>query len=43
MTNTEIEIIGLIALVVGWANGLMLGWVLWSKPQLKYQTRGKHD
>ena len=36
---TETEIIGLIALAVGYTNGLMLGWVLWRKPQL----RSKHD
>ena len=36
---TETEIIGLIALAVGYTNGLMLGWVLWRKPQLE----SKHD
>ena len=32
------EIISLLALVVGYSNGLMLGWVLWRKPLLKYKT-----
>jgi hypothetical protein len=32
---TDTEIIGLIALAVGYSNGLMLGWVLWRKPYLK--------
>ena len=34
---TETEIIGLIALAVGYSNGVMLGWVLWRKPQLGEQ------
>jgi hypothetical protein len=32
---TDAEIIGLIALAVGYSNGLMLGWVLWRKPYLE--------
>ena len=32
---TETEIIALIALAVGYTNGVMLGWVLWRKPQLR--------
>jgi hypothetical protein len=32
---TDTEIIGLIALAVGYSNGLMLGWVLWRKPYLE--------
>lgn len=35
---TDTEIIGLIALAVGYSNGLMLGWVLWRKPQLGEQA-----
>ena len=35
---TETEIIGLIALAVGYSNGVMLGWVLWRKPKLGEQT-----
>ena len=31
----ETEIIGLIALAVGYSNGVMLGWVLWRKPYLE--------
>ncbi len=26
----------IMCLVLGWANGLYLGWVLWRKPKLKY-------
>jgi hypothetical protein len=32
---TDTEIIGLIALAVGYSNGLMLGWVHMRKPYLK--------
>jgi len=32
---TDTEVIGLIALAVGYSNGVMLGWVLWRKPYLK--------
>jgi hypothetical protein len=32
---TDTEIIGLIALAVGYSNGVMLGWVLWRKPYLE--------
>ena len=35
---TETEIIGLIALSVGYTNGVMLGWVLLRKPQLGEQA-----
>ena len=35
---TETEIIGLIALAVGYTNGLMLGYMLWSKPKLGEQS-----
>jgi hypothetical protein len=31
----DTEIIGLIALFVGYSNGVMLGWVLWRKPYLE--------
>jgi hypothetical protein len=27
----------LMCLAIGWLQGLYLGWVLWRKPQLKYQ------
>ena len=32
---TDTEIIGLIALAVGYSNGLMLGYMLWRKPYLE--------
>jgi hypothetical protein len=32
---TDTEIIGLIALAVGYSNGVMLGYMLWRKPYLK--------
>jgi hypothetical protein len=32
---TDTEIIGLIALAVGYSNGVMMGWVLWRKPHLE--------
>jgi hypothetical protein len=32
---TDTEIIGLIALAVGYSNGVMLGWALWRKPYLE--------
>jgi hypothetical protein len=32
---TDTEIIGIIALAVGYSNGVMLGWVLWRKPYLE--------
>ena len=32
---TDTEIIGLIALAVGYSNGVMLGWVIWRKPYLE--------
>jgi hypothetical protein len=32
---TDTEIIGLIALAVGYSNGVMLGYVLWRKPYLE--------
>jgi hypothetical protein len=32
---TDTEIIGLIALAVGYSNGVMLGWVLWRKSYLE--------
>ena len=27
----------LMCLALGWMNGLWLGWLLWRRPQLKYQ------
>jgi hypothetical protein len=33
---TYIDWLLLMCLVVGWTQGLFIGWVLWRKPQLKY-------
>ena len=30
----------LFTYALGWAQGLWVGWYIWRKPQLKYDTNG---
>jgi hypothetical protein len=32
-----------MALLLGWAQGVWLGWWLWRRPQLKYKTGEQND
>jgi hypothetical protein len=38
---TQFEIAGLILLA--WVNGIYLGWLLWRKPNLKYENEKRID
>jgi len=32
-----------IALLLGWVQGVLLGWWMWGRPQLKYKTGEQND
>ena len=39
---TDNTLTDLMCIALGYANGLLLGWLLWRRPQLKYKE-SKHD